>query len=145
MKINDGMILTKLDDEFVAVSTGEVKSFHGIVKMNKTGADIYLDLLEAEQFDYRVLDHINFVIMTAAISSPDKCASDFDFCWGVNVTGTSHFIREAIKRGCRVLFFSSDAVFGDIPGKIYDEESDTRAVTAYGKMKKDPDLPGLYL
>lgn len=41
MKINDGMILTKLDDEFVAVSTGEVKSFHGIVKMNKTGADIW--------------------------------------------------------------------------------------------------------
>lgn len=41
MKINSGMILTKLDDEYVAVSTGDVKSFHGIVKMNKTGADIW--------------------------------------------------------------------------------------------------------
>jgi len=35
-----------------------------------------------------------------------------------------------------VLFFSSDAVFGDIPGHIYTEESETKGDTAYGRMKK---------
>ena len=35
-----------------------------------------------------------------------------------------------------MLFFSSDAVFCDIPGKIYDETSETRANTPYGRMKK---------
>lgn len=33
-------------------------------------------------------------------------------------------------------YFSSDAIFGDIPGMIYDEESVTEANTPYGKMKK---------
>ena len=41
MKLIDGMILTKLDDDFVAVSSGEAERFHGIVKLNKTGADIW--------------------------------------------------------------------------------------------------------
>ncbi len=35
-----------------------------------------------------------------------------------------------------MLFFSSDAVFGDIPGQIYNEESETKAKTPYGCMKK---------
>lgn len=99
-------------------------------------SDAFLDLAGAEKFDYSLLDGIDYVVFTAAISGPDQCAKDFDACWKINVTGTSYFIREAIKRNCRVLFFSSDAAFGDIPGKIYDEESETEAYTPYGKMKK---------
>ena len=99
-------------------------------------ADVKLNLLEPDKFNYEVLDNIDVVIFTAAISGPDKCATDFEWCWSINVTGTCHFIREAIKRNCKVLFFSSDAVFGDIPGYIYDEYSETKAETPYGKMKK---------
>lgn len=99
-------------------------------------ADAFLDLDQADEFDYAMLDDIDYVIFTAAISGPDQCAKEFNRCWQINVVGTSFFIREALKRNCHVLFFSSDAVFGDIPGKIYDEESETKAYTAYGKMKK---------
>lgn len=99
-------------------------------------SDAYLDLAETEKFNYSLLDDVDYVVFTAAISGPDKCAKEFYTCWKINVTGTSHFIREAIKRNCRVLFFSSDAAFGDIPGKIYDEESETKAETPYGRMKK---------
>lgn len=116
------------------ISESNVES---ILKIDCTkNSDIYLDLSTAEKFDYSVLNCIDFVIFTAAISSPDECALHFDYCWNINVTGTSYFIEEAIKRNCKVLFFSSDAVFGDIPGKIYTEESGTKAQTAYGKMKK---------
>ena len=108
-----------------------------ILKIGQDGdTDAHLNLLEPEKFDYSVLDNIDFVVFTAAISGPDKCASDFDWCWSINVTGTSYFINQAIKRNCKVLFFSSDAVFGDIPGYIYDELSETKAETPYGKMKK---------
>lgn len=108
-----------------------------IIKIDQdNSADVYLNLLEPEKFDYTVLDDIDYIIFTAAISGPDKCAAEFDLCWSVNVTGTGFFIREAIKRGCKVLFFSSDAVFGDIPGKIYTEDSETLAETPYGRMKK---------
>lgn len=100
-------------------------------------ADRYLDLQEPEVFDYDCLDDIDFIVFAAAISGPDRCASDFDFCWKINVTGTKYFIGEAVRKKCKVLFFSSDSVFGDIPGKIFDENSETKAETPYGRMKKD--------
>lgn len=99
-------------------------------------ADTYLDLSEVEKFDYSILEDIDYVVFTAAISGPDQCAKEYDVCWNINVIGTIRFIRQAIKHNCRVLFCSSDAVFGDIPGMIYDEESSTEAYTPYGKMKK---------
>lgn len=113
------------------------KSIEKILKIDQNeNADAYLNLLEAEKFNYNQLNDIDFIVFTAAISGPDKCATDFDFCWKINVEGTEYFIKEAIARKCKVLFFSSDAVFGDIPGKIYTEESETRAETPYGRMKK---------
>lgn len=123
--------------QFILKRLAEESEIESVLKIDKDEkADAYLDLSEAEKFDYAVLDDINFVVFTAAISGPDQCAKEFDACWKINVTGTSYFIREAIKRNCRVLFFSSDAAFGDIAGKIYDEESPTDAYTPYGKMKK---------
>lgn len=112
----------------------EIESVLKIDRNEKT--DAYLDLSEAEKFNYCLLDDVDYVVFTAAISGPDQCAKEYDACWKINVTGTIYFIREAIKHNCRVLFFSSDAAFGDIPGEIYDEESPTNAYTPYGKMKK---------
>lgn len=123
-----GFIMEKLKNE---------SSIESILKIDQSGdADAVLDLQNAEKFDYSVLEEIDYVIFTAAISGPDKCALDYEFCWKINVTGTEFFISKAIDRGCKVLFFSSDAVYGDIPGKIYNEESETKAETPYGKMKK---------
>ena len=113
------------------------KEISRVLKIDQSGdADVNLSLEHPDQFDYSVLDDIDVVVFTAAISGPDKCAREFDFCWSINVKGTSYFIAEAIKRNCNVLFFSSDAVFGDIPGAIYNEKSVTEAKTSYGKMKK---------
>lgn len=108
-----------------------------IVKIDMVGdVDFPLQLTTPEEFEYDKLKGIDYIIYTAAISGPDMCANEFEKCWGINVKGTSYFIREAIQRGVKVLFFSSDAVFGNIEGHIYDEDSKTQAYTAYGKMKK---------
>ena len=108
-----------------------------ILKIDMTDdADLKLQLTEPAEFDYDKLLGVDYIIFTAAISGPDMCANEFEKCWDINVTGTSYFIKEAIKRDVKVLFFSSDAAFGDIPGHIYDEDSETQAYTAYGKMKK---------
>lgn len=113
------------------------KEIEHILRLDQSDeAEAYINLQRAEEFNYSVLEQIDFIIFTAAISGPDQCASDFDFCWKINVTGTSYFIRKAIEKNCRVVFFSSDAVFGDYPNKIFDEESKTDASTPYGKMKK---------
>lgn len=108
-----------------------------IVKIDMTNdADLKLQLTTPAEFDYNQITSLDYIIFTAAISGPDMCANEYNKCWEINVTGTSYFVRNAIKRGVKVLFFSSDAVFGDIPGHIYDEDSETQAYTAYGKMKK---------
>lgn len=108
-----------------------------IVKIDMVGdVDLPIQLTAPEEFEYDKLKGIDYVIFTAAISGPDMCANEFEKCWNINVTGTSYFIREAIKRDVKVLFFSSDAAFGDIAGHIYDEDSETKAYTAYGRMKK---------
>lgn len=123
--------------EFILNRFAEEKEIDSVLRLDRNDAsDAYLDLAEAEKFDYSLLEEIDYIIFTAAISGPDKCAQEFDGCWNINVIGTSYFIDEAIKRNCRVLFFSSDAVFGDIPGAIYDEGSVTDAQTPYGRMKK---------
>ena len=108
-----------------------------VVKFDKSDlADIYLDLQDCEKFNFDLLDGLSYLIFTAAISGPDMCAKEYEMCWNINVIGTTKFISEAIKRNIRVLFFSSDAVFGDIDGFIYNEKSETMAKTPYGRMKK---------
>lgn len=108
-----------------------------ILKIDRSDrADQYLDLADVEKFNFDILDDIDYVVFTAAVSEPDQCAKDFDNCWNINVIGTIIFIKEAIKHNCRVLFFSSDAVFGDDSLITYTEESLTDAHTPYGRMKK---------
>lgn len=140
--------------EYILQRFAKEPEIESVLKIDRNpAAEMFLDLAEAETFDYAFLDGIDYIIFTAAVSSPDNCAKNAEECWKINVTGTSYFIREALKRKCRVLFFSSDAVFGDIPGTIYDEESSTEAKTPYGRMKKevedqfknDPDFKAIRL
>lgn len=95
-----------------------------------------LDLAEVSRFDFSGLDGVDLVVFTAAVSSPDQCAREFGRSWQINVDGTVRFIGGALDRGCRVLFLSSDAVYGDDAGKVYTEEDRTEPHTAYGRMKK---------
>jgi dTDP-4-dehydrorhamnose reductase len=110
-------------------------------------ADAYLNLQEAENFRYDALNDVDVILFAAAVSGPDQCAKEFEKSWEINVTGTSFFIREALNRNCKVLFFSSDAVFGDRAGTVYTELSETQSTTPYGRMKKTvedtfKDFPG---
>ena len=72
----------------------------------------------------------------AAISSPDICAHDFNHAWAVNVEGTSAFITNAISQGARVVFFSSDTVYGEID-KLFSEGMDCRPAGEYAVMKQE--------
>lgn len=123
-----GYILQQLNED------SQIKPVLKIGKRKES--DLILDLEYPEKFDYQKLKEIDYIIFTAAVSAPDKCASDFDLCWKINVIGTNFFIHKALDYGCRVIFFSSDAVYGKDIGKCFDEFSETRAYTPYGRMKK---------
>ena len=80
-----------------------------------TGGDgsLRLDLFNPLDFDYEIVDRDTTVLLTAAISSPDLCAREYDRAWAVNVTGITLFVEGVLARGAKVIFFSTDAVYGE--------------------------------
>jgi len=103
-------------------------------KQDKDGIQ-YLDLEHADDFRTVAFDGLDYLVFLAAVSSPDLCEKDFNASWRINVEGTRCIISAALEKGVRVLFFSSDAVFGE-DVEIFDEDSLTLGSTAYGRMKK---------
>ncbi len=95
---------------------------------------IKLDLLD---FDKSIVDTFNtgdIVILLAAISSPDICEKNYNYARLVNVVGTKKLIEECLKRKVKVLFFSSDVVYGFNQG-INDENTQPNPHGNYAKMK----------
>ena len=108
-----------------------------LLSIGRSREDILrLDLSKPEEFDYQKLNHVDYVIFAAAISSPDLCETNYEFAYKVNVTGTSYFIKRALDIGCKIVFLSSDSVYGFLNTEI-NEKTETVAETAYGKMKKE--------
>lgn len=93
-----------------------------------------LDLAHPERFDVGTVHPGDVCLLTAAISSPDICASQHDFAWSLNVTGTSEFIQRLIDRGARVVFFSSDTVYGQRE-VAFDETAACSPAGEYAVMK----------
>lgn len=86
------------------------------------------------EFDYGIIGPGDTVLLTAAISAPDVCAREHGRAWEVNVTGTSSFIQRAIDQGARVIFFSSDTVYGE-RNDVFDETAAVNPAGEYAEMK----------
>lgn len=117
---------------------------HGQFEMTYTsrnrergGECLRLDLEKPEAFHYESLSRDDTVLVLAAISSPDYCERQYESARAVNVIGTSLFIEGCIERGARVVFFSSDTVYGGDEHVVYDEASECRPVGSYGSMKRE--------
>lgn len=94
-----------------------------------------LCLDEPAEFDYEKISSGDVLLLTAAISAPDICAREPDRAWAVNVTGTSSFIQSVIDRGGRVVFFSSDTVYGERED-AFDELAACNPAGEYAEMKR---------
>jgi dTDP-4-dehydrorhamnose reductase len=97
---------------------------------------VHLNLKLPASFDYSLVTPGIIVLLTAAISAPDVCAREYDEAWAVNVTGTSAFVTNAIARGARVVFFSSDTVYGERANE-FDEFAASQPVGEYAVMKHE--------
>lgn len=97
---------------------------------------IGLQLDSPDDFDYELIKPSDTVLLAAAISAPDICAREHERAWSVNVTGTSEFINRVMKRGGRVIFFSSDTVYGEISDE-FDEASPCDPSGEYAEMKRE--------
>lgn len=97
---------------------------------------LQLRLDSPSAFDYGKICPGDVVMLTAAISAPDICAREHDRAWAVNVSGTSSFIQNVIDRGARVVFFSSDTVYGERED-AFDETATCNPAGEYAEMKHE--------
>ena len=81
-----------------------------------------------------VLREGDTIIFTAAISEPAIVSAQFEKATRVNVESTGEFIQGAIDLGCKVLFLSSDTVYGDVETG-FDESHPINPKGAYAEMK----------
>ena len=98
------------------------------------GDGIHLDLRNADEFDYAQIGEGDTVVLLAAESSPDVCANEYERAYALNVLGTAVFIKGTLKRGAKVLFFSSDVVYGHREEPV-NENDPTEPVGVYAEMK----------
>lgn len=88
---------------------------HDVLRTASTPADGYIHfrLEKSDDFENISINYGDIIFFAAAISSPDLCSTYPEKTKLVNVTQTCSFIRHAISRGARVIFFSSDTVYGE--------------------------------
>lgn len=112
----------------------------GLSRSKSEYTDQFVDLAQSKSINLDLLNEMDYVIVAAAISSPDKCENQFELCYKINVQGTSYLIHEALKRKCKVIFFSSDAVYGDDIGISFTENTPVNPISNYGKMKNSVEI-----
>lgn len=94
----------------------------------------YLDVTRFSSNDCEPIQSGDVVILLAAVSSPDRCHTDYEEAYAVNVTGTERLIQECLRRDARVLFFSSDVVVGET-NCACNETASVSPVGCYAQMK----------
>jgi len=105
---------------------------------SSTGRDglLPLKLDDVGHFDFNQISPGEVVLFTAAVSAPDACERDEIRATAINVTGTAEFIERAMDRGARVIFFSSDAVYGERETG-FDESAACKPTGRYAEMKQE--------
>lgn len=83
--------------------------------------DHYLDLVDSDSIESFPLYEGDVVVFLAGISSPEICENQPLLAKSVNFDGSSQFIEAAIKKGARVLFASTDAVYGNQTGRLSED------------------------
>lgn len=84
-----------------------------VITVGRSNADIYINL-ESDDFQ-SLLNKVEFkdtVIFLSAISSPDECNNNYNYSYKINVKNTISLISLLLAKNVRVMFSSSDAVFG---------------------------------
>ena len=124
---------------FIAKALGqELEKKHNVLYTSSSQSEgaTLLKLQDIEHFDYSKIETVSTVYMLAGISSPDDCANNVEFCKKINVTATSKFIAECLRRKMKVIFASSDVIYGQQLNSVSEKNSGD-PIGFYGSYKKE--------
>ena len=115
--------------------------------LRKTGHTVYaLDLPDVDITDARQVrcffdkNPPDAVIHCAAFTSVDRAESDPETCARVNVLGTRHIAEAAQAHGAKLLYISSDYIYGGTGTEPLTETSPAHPVNVYGRTKYEGEL-----
>jgi len=110
--------------------------FEDLRLYSEVNSDKYkkINLIDIDNSNLSDFKKDDIVILLAAISSPDVCETNYQLARSINVLGTSKLINICFQRKIKVLFFSSDIVYGFNKG-INDENTKPNPSGNYAKMK----------
>ncbi|PID48135.1 MAG: hypothetical protein CR967_01220 [Proteobacteria bacterium] len=124
-----------LASQLIRVITKRIRSVQiKCTSREKNTDSVFLDLNDISSFDFSIINDGDLIVHMAAISSPDICESFYTQAFVVNVTNTIKFIDGCINRGAKVLFYSSDTVFGEQSNQFY-EDAELAPLGKYAEMK----------
>jgi dTDP-4-dehydrorhamnose reductase len=75
------------------------------------------------------------VVYAVAIADPDRCERDPAASYEANVAGVQRVATAAARTGCRVIYYSSDYVFGS--AGTYFEDAPVAPLQVYGRHKAE--------
>ncbi len=76
----------------------------------------------------------DIIINCAAFTNVDKCETEREYSWKVNVDGIKNIIIAARKNGCEVIHYSTDYIFDGRNGP-YTENAVPNPISFYGREK----------
>ncbi|MBI1933828.1 MAG: dTDP-4-dehydrorhamnose reductase [Ignavibacteriales bacterium] len=125
-----------------------------LIEMLKFRSDIELCLSSAEDFSYfgdlnyskiDIADKKNvknlvmnfypdFIINTAAYTNVDKCETERELAWSINVNGVENLAKYSVPSNAHLIHISSDYVFDGKEGP-YTEQDIPNPISYYGRSK----------
>lgn len=140
-------MLNNMESRVVLIGKGSMISkrlsedltYKTIVTSSRYGeSEHFLDLSNFKGNEAEFINEKDTVIISAAISSPDRCISEYELAKSINVTGTRKLIDYCLNVGARVIFLSSDSVYGDISSdKPISEAEPLKPLGNYAEMKAE--------
>jgi dTDP-4-dehydrorhamnose reductase len=114
-----------------------VQNNNNVILLSPLSNDNYkfFDLLQISKFNFNIINKSDTIILLAGISSPDLCNKQYQYSFKINVIGTIEFISCCLKKGARVLFFSSDTIYGNSKERNDENIFPTNPIGEYGNMK----------
>lgn len=122
------------------VRAAALKDHWDVITVGRQDCEINLDLA-TDDFD-ELMEQVrrgDGALLLASISSPDQCEKDPRTARHVNVVNTINLIEKLVSKGVRVVFASTDAVFGATKGSCTDDYIQCPA-GIYGQMKAAVEL-----
>jgi nucleoside-diphosphate-sugar epimerase len=100
-----------------------------------SGAEtLQFNLSNFNDFGKLPVDENTVVLILAGVTSPDFCTNHPQHAWEVNVTQTGKLIKYLLSHRARVIFFSSDTVYGESVND-FDESRPPAPVGTYASTK----------